>query len=208
VQYIEATIDDIAAANALAHEALGRSLDELAPQTRRLLMLVDEMVAEACARLVLERSDYRFSRRQVREFTGWGNTQLRLHFSRLEELEYLLIHRGGRGQSFVYELVYDGQGKDGRPFLCGLIDVDKLREVRSASHYYDENLAGVNAELAGSNRGQNGRVAGGCRSETTVAAKSVNLENQAASLKTALLGTRETAPSYVPHNRKHISGVR
>jgi hypothetical protein len=208
VQYIEATIDDIAAANALAHDALGRSLDELAPQTRRLLLLIDEMVTEACERLALERSDYRFSRRHVREFTGWGNTQLRLHFSRLEELEYLLIHRGGRGQSFVYELVYDGQGKDGKPFLCGLIEVDKLREVRPATHHYDANLAGINAELAGSNRGQNGGVAGGCRSESTVVAKTVNLENEAASLKTALLGTTETAPSYVPHNRKHAPGVR
>ena len=100
VQYIEATIDDIAAANALAHEALGRSLDELAPQTRRLLMLIDEMVTESCARLEIERCDHRFSRRQVREFTGWGNTQLKLHLHRLEELEYLLLHRGGRGQSF------------------------------------------------------------------------------------------------------------
>jgi DNA primase len=208
VQYIEATLDDIAAANALAHEALGRSLDELAPQTRRLLMLIDEMVTEACERMALERSDYRFSRRHVREFTGWGNTQLRLHFSRLEELEYLLIHRGGRGQSFVYELVYDGQGKDGKPFLCGLIEVDRLREVRLASHHYDANLAGINAELAGSNRGQNGRVAGGWRSESTVAAKSVNLEIEAASLKTSLLGTTETAPSYVPANRKHVQGVR
>src|SRR5262249_39429575 len=156
--------------NALAHEALGRSLDELAPQTRRLLMLIDEMVTASCKQLSIERCDHRFSRRAVREFTGWGNTQLRLHFSRLEELEYLLIHRGGRGQSFVYELVYDGQGKDGRPFLCGLIDVDKLREVQPESQHYDANLAGVNAELAGSNRGQNGGVSGGGRIESTVAA--------------------------------------
>jgi hypothetical protein len=208
VQYIEATVDDIAAANTLAHEALGRSLDDLAPQTRRLLLLIDEMVGAACIRLAIERCDHRFSRRQVREFTGWGNTQLRLHFSRLEELEYLLIHRGGRGQSFVYELVYDGQGKDGRPFLCGLIEVEKLREVRPERHHYDANLAGVKTELAGSNRGQNGRVAGGCRNESTVAAKSVNLEIEASSLKTSLLGTTETAPSYVAANRKHAPGVR
>ena len=26
----------------------------------------------------------------------------------------MLVHRGGRGQSFVYELLYEGQGKDGR----------------------------------------------------------------------------------------------
>jgi hypothetical protein len=51
-------------------------------------------------------------------------------------------------------------------------------------------------------------VSGGGRRESTVVAKTVNLEIEAASLKTALLGTRETTPSYVPHNRKHISGVR
>ena len=38
VEYIEVTLDDIAMANRLAHEVLGRSLDELPPQTRRLLL--------------------------------------------------------------------------------------------------------------------------------------------------------------------------
>ncbi len=199
VQYIEATIEDIAAANALAHEALGRSLDELAPQTRRLLLLIDEMVTEACERLAVERCDHRFSRRQVREFTGWGNTQLRLHFSRLEELEYLLVHRGGRGQSFVYELLYDGQGKDGQPFLCGLIEVEKLRET----HNYDANLAGITDNLAGSNRGQNGGVAGGWRVAKTPMDKGVDDESATSSRETALLGTEESAPSYVAANRKH-----
>jgi hypothetical protein len=199
VQYIEATIEDIAAANALAHEALGRSLDELAPQTRRLLLLIDEMVTEACERLAVERCDHRFSRRQVRETTGWGNTQLKLHLHRLEELEYLLLHRGGRGQSFVYELLYDGQGKDGQPFLCGLIEVEKLRET----HNYDSNLAGVNDNLAGSNRGQNGGVAGGWRVAETPMDKGVDDESATLSLETALLGTAETAPSYVAANRKH-----
>jgi hypothetical protein len=204
VQYIEATIEDIAAANALAHEALGRSLDELAPQTRRLLLLIDEMVTGACARLAIERCDHRFSRRQVREFTGWGNTQLRLHFSRLEELEYLLVHRGGRGQSFVYELLYDGQGKDGQPFLCGLIEVEKLRET----HNYDVNLAGVNDNLAGSNRGQNGRVAGGWRIAETPVDKGADDESATSSLETALLGTEETAPSYVDRSRNSNTTAR
>ena len=43
----------------------------------------------------------------------------RLHLDRLVNLEYLLVHRGARGSSFVYELVYDGAGKDGRPFVPG-----------------------------------------------------------------------------------------
>ena len=37
LEYIEATLADIALANELAHDVLGRSLDELAPQTRKLL---------------------------------------------------------------------------------------------------------------------------------------------------------------------------
>ena len=43
------TLTDIETANRLAHEALGRSLDELSPQTRRLLELVAAMVERHCA---------------------------------------------------------------------------------------------------------------------------------------------------------------
>jgi len=167
IEYIEATLDDIAMANRLTAEVLGRSLDELPPQTRRLLLMVDAMVRAECERQRIERSEYRFSRRDVRGFTGWGDTQLRVHLSRLEELEYLLAHRGGRGQSFVYELVFSAQGDGGRPVMPGLIDVEKL-----AGHNYDGNLAGVKAgfagpedENAGPTRGQNGGVAGGSRSD-------------------------------------------
>jgi hypothetical protein len=129
--YIEVTRADIALANRLAHEVLGRSLDELAPQTRRLLLLVDAMVTEACQRLEMDRSDYRFSRKDVRQHAQWTDFQVKTHMRKLEELEYVLVHRGGRGQSFVYELLYDGQGADGQPFLMGLLDPDTL------GHQYD-----------------------------------------------------------------------
>jgi DNA primase catalytic core len=127
VEYVEVTLADIEIANKLAHEALGRSLDELSPQTRRLLESVSTMVAERCAKLAIERADYRFSRRDVREHTGWSDFQVKMHMHKLEELEYVLVHRGGRGQSFVYELLYDGRGQDGQPFLMGLVDVESLR---------------------------------------------------------------------------------
>jgi hypothetical protein len=124
VSYIEVTLEDIATANRLAHEVIGRSLDELAPQTRRLLMLLDEMVTEAEKRTA--RSDYRFTRREIREHTGWSYEQVRVHLDRLVQLEYVLAHHGGRGQTFVYELVYDGKGKNGQPFVMGLLDVERL----------------------------------------------------------------------------------
>jgi hypothetical protein len=155
--YIEVTPKDVEIANRLAGEVLGRSLDELAPPTRRLLMLMDRMVGDRAVALKLEREDVRFSRRELREYTNWGATQLRVHLERLVELEYVLIHRGGRGQSFVYELMYDGTGKDGRRFIVGLLDVQRLR------HAYSRNLAASGVELAAPYRPQNGGVAAGVR---------------------------------------------
>jgi DNA primase catalytic core len=124
--YVEATLADIEAANRLAHEVLGRCLDEMPPQTRRLLALIERMVAERCTARKIERGDVLFRARELREFAGWGNSQLHVHLGRLVELEYVLAHRADHGQGFVYELVYDGQGKDGRRFLSGLIDPAKL----------------------------------------------------------------------------------
>ena len=126
VLYVEVEPGDIELANRLAAEAFGRSLDELPPQTRRLLMLLEQMVKDECARVRVERSEYRFRARDVREKTGWGATQLKVHLGRLVEMEYLLVHRARRGQGFCYELLYEGQGKDGRPFVLKLLDPKKL----------------------------------------------------------------------------------
>jgi DNA primase catalytic core len=167
ILYVSVTLDDIEIANRLASKVLGRSLDELPPQTRRFLEMVKEMVKKECERLRVERADYRLSRRQICEYTGWSMTQVRLHLERLVEHEYVLVHRGSRGLSFVYELLYNGEGKNGGPFLMGLIDINQLINIntqKAANTYnHDKKLAGVNEELAGSKRGQNAPKTGGWR---------------------------------------------
>jgi hypothetical protein len=104
LRYIEATREDIAVADRLAAAVLGRGLDELPPQTRRLYELIEAMVLERASKEASARELVRFSRREVREHTGWGHTQVKIHMQRLEELEYVLAHRGVRGQSHVYGL--------------------------------------------------------------------------------------------------------
>jgi hypothetical protein len=158
---VVATLDDIAAANRLAHETLGRCLDEMPPQTRRLLALIEREVAARCTAAKMERGDVRFTRRQVREATGWSNTQLHVHLARLVELEYLLTHRAEHGQGFVYELVYDGSGKDGGRFVSGLLDVEKLR----AGHDYDEKRSGSGEAFSGSIRAVFGPSSGSVPSD-------------------------------------------
>ena len=102
IAYIESTREDIAAANRVAHEVLGRSLDELPPQTRRLLELLSEWVNKRCKRDQLTRQECLFTRREVRLFSGYSNTQLKVHLDRVFDLEYILAHRGMRGSSFEY----------------------------------------------------------------------------------------------------------
>ena len=125
IEYIEVQINDIRIANELAHEVLGRSLDELPPQTRNLLNLIQEMVREACQRDEILYSDFRFSRKDIRDFTQWSDAQLKTHCGRLTDLEYLYIHSGGHGNPLVYELLCDASVPQ-KAQLMGLIDTKNL----------------------------------------------------------------------------------
>ena len=145
VEYIEVTVDDIKTANALAHDVLGRSLDELTPQSRRLLLLLDAMVKEACGEQNLSRGDYRFTRKEIRSYTKWTDFQVQTHLIRLVALEYVLVHHGCRGQMFVYELLYDGKGKEGELRLPGLIEpeeIEKLAATTKSSRGADSRFEG------------------------------------------------------------------
>jgi hypothetical protein len=195
IDYIEVTLADIETANRLAHEALGRSLDELSPQTRRLLELVTGMVEKHCAAQAITRADYRFSRRDVREATRWSDFQVKQHMHKLEELEYVLVHRGGRGQSFVYELLYDGAGRDGKPFLMGLIEIEALKQA------YDGKKEHRNGHREHPRSPQGARLEQGS-SEPKSSPNPVNIVTSRESTRrngqTARWEENGAAPSYVP----------
>ena len=123
VEYTEVTREDIRLANRLAHEILGRTLDEMPPQTRRLLLLIQTMVGEAAAARNCKPGAVRFTRREIRDFTQWSDNQLKVHCVRLAEMEYLLVHGGSRGHLLQYELLWDGGGAGAH--LCGLIEPDE-----------------------------------------------------------------------------------
>lgn len=74
------------------------------------------MAAEACRRLRIDRCDYRFSRRQVREYTGWSYDQVRVHLERLIELEYVLVHRGAGARALSMSCSMMARGRTAAPF--------------------------------------------------------------------------------------------
>lgn len=198
IDYIEVERSDIALANELSHEVLGRSLDELPPQTRRLIELIDQYVTRECKRRQIERSELRFSRRTIREVTGWSETQIRIHLDRLVMFEYLLVHRGGRGQSFVYELVYERSGVATSSRLFGLAEAATLGEGRgttSTSRGAKATSRGEPRSLAAPSRGKSGAVAGESRSasmprEVSPGATFIDVEPETAS-ETLLLRTED-----------------
>jgi hypothetical protein len=123
VEYVEAAIDDIEEANKLMTEILGTSTGELARPSRELLALIGRMVDERAKAAGVESAAYRFNRREVRDFTGWSDNQIKAHIGQLEELEYLIVGRGEAGRTYRYELDAEGLGKR----LPGLTDTAKLQ---------------------------------------------------------------------------------
>jgi DNA primase len=143
-EHVVATLDDIARANELAHDVLGRGLDDMPPQTRRLLGLVQQMQQER-AKKAKGGDGCPWRRRDLRAFTGWSDTALKVHLGRLVELEYVLASRDPEhlnGQ--LYETLFDGDVSAAKPHLSGLIDVEALRK-----HVYEENRSGQNAGQSG-----------------------------------------------------------
>ena len=94
VTYIEATEADVALAERLCADVLSATTDELSPATRN--------VYRAIVDFATTHGD-RFTRRQLREATGLGDSQLKVHLGRLVDLEYVAVERAGPSTS--YELV-------------------------------------------------------------------------------------------------------
>ncbi len=147
--YITVTLDDIKLANQLAPELLGRSLDELSPQTRNLLEHAKTIVRERMAEEETEQQFIFFSRRDIRERLGWSVTQVRIHLERLRSFEYIESRSGRPGSAFQYCLLTDCN-EPGKTSQVGLLDIEKLQ----LRHKPD----GKNRHLAGGGKKQPVRV--------------------------------------------------
>ncbi len=214
-EHVVVTLDDIARANQLAHDVLGRGLDDMPPQTRRLLGLIQNMERQRSdAAATTPRNPLReqrqvqgpspcWRRRDLRAFTGWGDTQLKLHLGRLVELEYVLAGRDPEhlnGQ--VYELLFDGDANASRAHLSGLIDVETLRRSGGAAAQpeegaaagagaspcdYEKNRSGQSADRSGVGRPLVGGRSGVGRGGQNAAFSSQGGEQQGPSLENAHL---------------------
>jgi len=129
VQYIEVTLEDIEIANRIAPEILGRSLDELPPQTRRLYAEVRDLVREHMQTRECPQPRALFTRRELRQRMGWSECAVRAHVQRLENLEYVGRRAGRQGAPCFYELLLPVDQEESGSVL-GLIDLEQLKGKR------------------------------------------------------------------------------
>ena len=119
IEYLEATADDIAQAGDLAAALLGRTLDDLPPQTRRLWDALRAHVATHAATNGIPLARVVFTRRDAQQAVAWSYKQIRTHLDRLCAQEYVVmtVKPGAVAQ---YAIV-DGIGDD-RPAAPTCVD--------------------------------------------------------------------------------------
>lgn len=137
--YVEVDREDIRLGNALATELLGHSLEELSRPGYELLQVLYRMrgewakTAAAAGREERAFEHFYFSRRQVREFSGWAHARVQRYLGELVALEYAAMESGRNGVLHRYALLWDGSGQEGGKFLLGLKRPEELREVAAVA---------------------------------------------------------------------------
>ena len=86
------------------------------------------MVREKIKEKKIGQKEYRYTRREIREYTGWSNTQIKIQIDILADFEYMYVHKGRNGLAYVYELVYQGEGELSAKFMMGLVDIETLKK--------------------------------------------------------------------------------
>jgi ferredoxin len=129
IRYVEVTLEDIEIANRLADRFLERSFAELPERTAVLLEQILVGVKNLAEFQSIELGEVHFTRKDVRRWSTFGDTQLKQHLARLVDYEYLRIEPTprDRGKTIVYSLSYDPASNPTMKNESGLVDVNRLR---------------------------------------------------------------------------------
>jgi energy-coupling factor transporter ATP-binding protein EcfA2 len=125
IEYVEVELSDIALANELAEEILGKAMDELAPPVRGMFEAITKACREKADELKIKVEDVQLTRREIREMTAWSDWQVRAYCQKLVEMEYLFAVQAMNGKPSVYQLARDEESQAST--LRGLTDIAELK---------------------------------------------------------------------------------
>ena len=113
IAYIEATLEDYRTAYELAQTVLKASLHELSPVARELLDKISHLEGE-------------FTRREVRELTGWSQRRVLDALGELEGMEYVAKTTGANGTTMRYTVLPVGASG---PQKLNILHPDELQAI-------------------------------------------------------------------------------
>jgi hypothetical protein len=110
-EYVEVDEADLGLANKLAEEILGQNLDDLNRVSRDLLFQLGRMVQE----LIVKQTDpeqgskpgvkdITFTRRDIREYTGWPHARVHRYLKQLVDMELVVVRSSRGGWRINYSL--------------------------------------------------------------------------------------------------------
>jgi len=100
IEYIECDIDDYREAyGMMVNGVLSSTMRELPLSVLEFYDKLREMVRESAKKKNLEAREVSFTQRDVREYTGYGNTWVKKNTRVLIDYEYVMKERGGRERS-------------------------------------------------------------------------------------------------------------
>jgi hypothetical protein len=115
MEYVQATQRDVDLALELGREVFARNVDDVSPTARKLLSEIVALVKDKYDSIKgddpkkeLFMYEVPFNRKELREETGWSETQVRRNIDQLVELGYIGRINGRQGSTFRYLLLDDG----------------------------------------------------------------------------------------------------
>jgi hypothetical protein len=117
-EYIEVDQEDIRQADQLAEIILGGVKNELSHPARALLDEIIKMLRSLLTESPNHSkegvgdfkalSGFTFTRRRIREHSGWSNYRVITYLKELVEMEYIVAESGRNGSLFLYRLISGG----------------------------------------------------------------------------------------------------
>jgi hypothetical protein len=116
LEYVQAAQRDVNLAVEIGREVFLRNVDDVAPSGRRLLDFTLRMVMEKHTYIKeiepkkqVTLSELPFTRKELREYSGWSEAQIRRTLDHLVELGYIGRLSGRHGSTYRYVLIEDGR---------------------------------------------------------------------------------------------------
>ena len=110
-EYVEVDEADLKLANGLADEILGQNQDDLNRVSRDLLSQIGRMVEKRVEEQTNPEQGIKpcageitFTRRDIREYTGWPNMRVARYLKQLVDMELVVARSGRVGWRYVYSL--------------------------------------------------------------------------------------------------------